>query len=103
MIKKNLLLIPGQSQISIINTEQYKLVHKKDIMGSWIGGVCMINQDMLLTGNDARIMMQWKIEGDNIKLISKKENTHSNDISVLLNIGRGFIASGACDNTVKIW
>ena len=26
MIKKNLLLIPGQSQISIINIEQYKLV-----------------------------------------------------------------------------
>ena len=103
MIKKNLLLIPGNSQITIINTEQYKLVQKIDIGSNWICGVCMINQDMLLTGGDDHLMMQWKIEGDNIKLISKKENTHNGDISVLLNIGRGFIASGACDNTVKIW
>ena len=58
---------------------------------------------MLLTGDDNRIMMQWKIEGDNIKLISKEENTHNGDISVLLNIGRGFIASGSCDSTVRIW
>ena len=105
MIKKNLLLIPGYVQISIINTEQYKLVHKIDIGSNWICGVCMINEDMLLTGGDDHLIIQWKIEGDNIKLISKKENTHNGDISVLVNIGRGFIASGAChnDNTVKIW
>ena len=90
-------------KITIINTEQYKLVQKIDIGSNWICGVCMINQDMLLTGGDDHLMMQWKIEGDNIKLISKKANTHNGDISVLLNIGRGFIASGACDNTVKIW
>ena len=105
MIKKYLLLIPGDRQITIINTEEYKLVQKIDIGGNWICGVCMINQNMLLTGDDNHIMMQWKIEGDNIKLISKKDNSHKDDISVLLKIGRGFIASGACqsDNSVKIW
>ena len=33
MIKKDLLLIPGENQISIINTEQYNLVRKIEVQG----------------------------------------------------------------------
>ena len=58
---------------------------------------------MLLTGDRAKIIRQWKIEEDNLILVSKKENTHDKDITVLLNIGNGFIASGSCDNSIKIW
>ena len=104
MIKKNLLLIPGYNQISIINTEQYKLVRNIEVPGSkWICGVCMLNKNMILTGDTAKIIRQWKIEGDNLIMISKKENVHDNDINVLLNIGNGFIASGSSDNSIKIW
>ena len=49
------------------------------------------------------IIRQWKIEGDNLILVSKKEKAHGNDINVLLNIGNGFIASGSEDKTIKIW
>ena len=104
MIKKDLLLIPGKNIISIINTEQYKLVRKIEVPGSnWIYGVCMLNENMLLTGDEAKIIRQWKIEEDNLILVSKKENAHDNYIYVLLNIGNGFIASGSDDNTIKIW
>ena len=104
MIKKDLLLIPGENQISIINTEQYKLVRKIEVPGSnYICGVCMLNENMLLTGDAIGILRQWKIEEDNLILVSKKENTHDNTINVLLNIGNGFIASGSEDNTIKIW
>ena len=104
MIKKNLLLIPGNNQISIINTDQYKLVRNIEVRGSkWICGVCMLNKNMLLTGDEAKTIRQWKIEGDNLILISKKENTHDDYINVLLNIGNGFIASGSKDNSMKIW
>ena len=104
MIKKDLLLIPGENQISIINTEQYKLVRKIEVPGSnWICGVCMLNKNMLLTGDYAEIIRQWKIEGDNLILVSKKEKTHDNDINILLNIGNGLVASGSDDYTIKIW
>ena len=104
MIKKDLLLIPGENQISIINTEQYKLVRKIEVPGSsWICGVCMLNKNMLLTGDAVKTIRQWKIEGDNLILVSKKEKTHDSDINVLLNIGNGFIASGSDDYSIKIW
>ena len=63
----------------------------------------MLNKNMILTGDYAEIIRQWKIEGDNIILVSKKENAHDKDINVLLNIGNGFIASGSSDNSIKIW
>ena len=104
MIKKDLLLIPGENQISIINTEQYKLVRKIEVPDSnYICGVCMLNENMLLTGDRAKILRQWKIEEDNLILVSKKEKAHDNNIYVLLNMGNGFIASGSDDHTIKIW
>ena len=63
----------------------------------------MLNENMLLTGDQAKIIRQWKIEEDNLILVSKKEKTHDSTINVLLNIGNGFIASGSNDKTIKIW
>ena len=104
MIKKDLLLISGENQISIINTNQYKLVRKIEVPGSYgIRGVCMLNKNMILTGDEEGILRQWKIEGDNLILVSKKERAHDFHISALLNIGNGFIASGSDDCSNKIW
>ena len=63
----------------------------------------MLNKNILLSGDENRIIRQWKIEGDNLILVSKKENTHDDTIGALLNIGNGFIASGSVDNSIKIW
>ena len=104
MITKDLLLIPGQNKISIINTNQYKLVRIIEVpSSSWICGVCMINKNLILTGDWAKVIRQWKIEGDNLILVSKKEKAHDDNINFLLNLGNGFIASGSDDKTIKIW
>ena len=63
----------------------------------------MLNKNMLLTGDQSYTLRQWKIEEDNLILVSKKEKAHDDNINVLLNIGNGFIASGADDKTIKIW
>ena len=63
----------------------------------------MLNENMLLTGDYSKIIRQWKIEEDNLILVSKKENVHDDCVNVLLNIGNGFIASGSNDKTIKIW
>ena len=63
----------------------------------------MLNKNMILTGDNAKVIRQWKIEGDNLVLISKKENAHDSEIYALINMGNGYIASGSKDNSIKIW
>ena len=63
----------------------------------------MLNKDMMLTGDDNERIIQWKIENDNLKLISIKENAHDDKILTLLNLGNGLILSGSYDESVKIW
>ena len=103
MITKNLLLITGSNKISIININNYKLRIINLPGAGWIYGVCMLNKNMLLTGDNAKIIRQWKIEDDNLILVSKKEKAHDDWINILLNLGNGHFASSSCDNTIKIW
>ena len=104
MISKDLLLIPGENKISIININEYKLIKIIEVLDSnWICGVCMLNQNMLLTGDEEGKIKQWRIEGDNLILISTKENAHNDYINVLLNMGDGHIVSCSDDKTIKIW
>ena len=63
----------------------------------------MLNENIILTGDEKSIIREWKIEGDNLILISKKEKAHNNWISSLLNMGNGYIASGSNDKLIKIW
>ena len=104
MISKDLLLIPGENKISIVNVNEYKLIKVIEEPGaSWILGVCILNENMILTGDYSKTICQWKIEGDNLILISKKEKAHENNISILLNLGNGYIAYGSDDYSIIIW
>ncbi len=58
---------------------------------------------MLLTGDQERRIIQWKIEGDNLKLLSIKENVHSSSVCTLLKLGNGQILSGSGNGEIKIW
>ena len=70
MISKDLLVITGKNKISIINVNSYDLIKRINVDNSgWIVA-CMLNKDMILTGDDNERIMQWKIENDNLKLIS---------------------------------
>ena len=104
MINKNLLLVPGQNKFSIINVDVYKIIRIIEIQNSsWIFGNCLISENILLTGDRNYSIKQWKIEGDNLNLISVKENAHKGDINYLLNLGNGHFASGSDGGIVKIW
>ena len=104
MMTKDLLLIPGKDCLSILNVNYYKLVRCVEVPDSnWVFGVCILNQNMILTGDCKKEIKQWKIEGDNLILVSKKEEAHDNNINFLLNLGNGYIASASSDNSIKIW
>ena len=104
MISENLLLIPGENKISLININEYKIIKIIEVPDSnWILGVCALNKNMILTGDYSKAMNQWKIEGDNIKLIAKKEKAHNDNISLICNLGNGYIASGSDNSSIIIW
>ena len=104
MITKELLIIGEENKILIININEYKLIRKIKVSNSsWIFGFCTLNETMFLTGDREGVIRQWKIEGDNLNLISIKENTHDNDIYALIKIGDGHIASGSYDKSIIIW
>ena len=104
MINKELLLIPGINKISIININEYKLIRIIDAANSSnIVGICMLNENILLSGDGKGTIRQWKIEGDKLTLFSIKENAHNNIIYSLINIEDGHVASGSFDKSIKIW
>ena len=104
MISNDLLLILGNNKISIININYYELIREIEVSKSgWIHGACMLNKNILFTGDEKGIIREWKIEEDNLILISKKVNSHNNYIITLLNIGNGHIASGSINSSIKIW
>ena len=103
MMTKDLLLVAGCNEISSINVNNYKLRIINVPGAGYIWGVCILNQNMLLTGDESKIIRQWRIEGDNLILISKKEKAHDGIITDLLNLGNGHIASCSRDETIKIW
>ena len=104
MISECLLLIPGENKMTLINVNEYKIIKNIEVPGSsWLLGVCFLNKNMILTGDYSKTIKQWKIEGDNLILISKREKVHTDNISVLLNLGNGYIASASDDSSIIIW
>ena len=104
MISKDLLFISGENKISIININYYELIREIEVPNSGlIYGTCILNKNILFTGDEKGIIREWKIEEDNLILISKKEKAHEGYIYSLLNIGNGYIASCSFDKSIKIW
>ena len=104
MITTDLLVIGGRDELFIINVNKYEIVRSVKIDNhGWYNGFCMLNENMFLTGGSDGIIRQWKIKGDNINLISKKENVHDNCIYGLIQLRNGNIASCSLDRSIKIW
>ncbi len=104
MITEDLLFVGGEDKISLINVNQHNLIRIIDVPGSsYINTLCMLNENIFLTGDSSNSIKQWKIEGDNLILIANKENAHDNYIHCLLYLGNNHFASGADDRKIKIW
>ena len=104
MITKDLLLVTGNSVISIVNINSHSLIRTIDVPDSnYIYSACLLNNNTVLTSDYNKRIIQWKIEGDNLLLISKKENAHDGEIYTLSKLPNGLFISGSRDKFVKIW
>ena len=104
MITKDLLLITGNELLYIINVNQYNVVRKINVPGSpMINFTCILNQNNILT-HDLNNIKQWRIEGYNLKLISKIENAHDKGVCPIIKLGNGLILCVSTgDNAISIW
>ena len=103
MITKDLLVVGGENKISIININIYQLIRIIEVCNSNIFGFCSLNENAFLIGDDNGVIMQWKIEGNNLILISKKEKAHDSNIYSLIKLGDGNIATCSRDKSIRIW
>ena len=103
-ISEELLLVPGLNMIHIINLNTYLKVNSIYIKASgMIYGVCMLNSNMFITGNEFGKIDICKIDKDNnIKLVYE-EQIHEKTIFVVLKLKNGHFATASEDNTIKIW
>ena len=104
MITEYFLFIGGNNKISLINVHKHNLIRVIDVQGSSnIYDFCLLNEKIILTGDNNGIMNQFRIEGDNLIFVSKKEKTHNSYISSLLYLGNNKLASGSGDSKIRIW
>ena len=104
MMSNDLLLAAGSNKLTIININSHSIIRSIDVSGSsWINSACLLTDDIILTADDNHRIIQWRIQHDNLELISKKENAHDSCINVLKKIGNGLIMSGDYNGEVKIW
>ena len=103
MITKDLLLITGGDNISIINVNEHKIVRRINVPDTYyISASCLLNENTLLTGDDNGIIKKWRIKGDNLELISKKENVHDSSINVLMKLEDLLILSCSSEGEITI-
>ena len=104
IIEKDLLFLGGYNQLYIINVKQYKLIEPINSHGSgYIACNLLLDENILLTGDNNGGLIQWKIENNNLLRISIKEKAHDGRINTLLKIENDFILSGGDDEIIKIW
>ena len=104
MITEDILFIGGENKISLINVNQHNLIRVIDVPGSsYISAICLINNNTLITGDYSEVLRQWRIEGDNLIFVSKKEKIHSLDITSLLFLENKKLVSASDDKTIRIW
>ena len=104
MLTKELLLICRYNKITVMNVYTYNIVRSIDVPDSdWISSVIRFNKDQIVTADENKRIILWKIEGDNLRMITKNSTAHDGCIFSLTKLPNGTILSGGLDCSAKIW
>ena len=104
MLTKELLLICRYNKITVMNVYTYNIVRSIDVPDSdWISSVIRFNKDQIVTADENKRIILWKIEGDNLRMITKNDKAHDCCIFSLTKLPNGTILTGGLDCSAKIW
>ena len=104
MLTKDLLLICRYDKITVMNVYTYNIVRTIDVPDSdWISSIIRYTRDQIVTADENKRIILWKIEGDNLRMITKNNNAHDGCIFSLTKLPDGTILSGGLDCSAKIW
>ena len=96
-----LIIVGNNSNIMVMNIFTHNIIKTIENIGS-IHSICLLCEKMLLTAGNYNIK-QWKIEGDNLILVSVKEIAHNENIQVILNLDNMHIITGDSKGVIKVW
>ena len=104
MLTRDLLLICRYNKITIMNVNTYTIVRNINVPDSdWISSVVRFTKDQIVTADENKRIILWKIEGDNLRMITKNDKAHDGCIFSLTKLPNGTILSGGLDCSAKIW
>ena len=101
MINEKCLCVGGQDKITLID------VYNKNIIREFIDNgihqcILKLNDNILLTGKNNGDITQWKINENNLIIISKKGKAHQNTIREIIRFNN-LLISCSSDYSIKIW
>ena len=100
MMNERCLCVGGKNKITIIDVYNKNIISEVEENGV---NRCLykLNDNFLLTGKDSDIT-QWRINGNNLTFVNKKEKAHQNDINEIIRFNN-LIISCSDDHSIKIW
>ena len=101
MMNERCLCVGGANKITIIDVYNKNIISEVEESGAHI---CLykLNDNILLTGKNNGDITQWRINGNNLTFVNKKEKAHQSDINEIIRFNNSII-SCSYDYSIKIW
>ena len=101
MMNERCLCVGGKNKITIIDVYNKNIISEVEERGVHR---CLykLNDNILLTGNNNGDIIEWKINGNNLLFVKKKENVHQHFICQIIGFNNDFIISCSEDYSIKI-
>ena len=101
MMNERCLCVGGENKITIIDVYNKNIIN--EIKESGVN-MCLykLNDTTLLSGNDNGEIDQWKIDGNNLCFLNKKQKAHNKCIRDIIRFNNSII-SCSDDYLIKIW
>ena len=101
MMNERCLCVGGANKITIIDVYNKNIISEVEESGAHI---CLykLNDNILLTGKNNGDITQWRINGNNLTFVNKKEKAHQNNINEIIRFNNSII-SCSYDHSIKIW
>ena len=104
MMTTDLLVICRYNKITIVNVNTYNIIRTIDVPNSdWISSIVRYTKDQIVTVDENKRIILWKIDGDNLRLITKNDTAHDGCIFTLTRLPNGTLLTGGLDCAIKIW